>query len=100
MTCEVILPNLGKNEHITLNADLSKKALEKVGNPNILVNLISRRVRQLNSAGGTGSRPLVETTPSMGVADIALLEIVEDKMSWEPIPAAPEELTAPKKRKG
>ena len=29
--------------------DALKKALEKVGNPNILVNLISRRVRQLNS---------------------------------------------------
>jgi len=82
-----------------LNAELSKKAAEKVGNPNILVNLISRRVRQLNSAGGAGSRPLVETTPGMGVADIALLELVEDKMSWEHIPASPEELTAPKKRK-
>jgi hypothetical protein len=33
------------------------------------------------------------------VGDIALLEIVEDKMSWEPIPDAPEELAAPKKRK-
>ena len=82
-----------------MNAELSKKALEKVGNPNILVNLISRRVRQLNSAGGTGSKPLVETTPGMGVADIALTEIVEDKMGWEMLPVSPEELTAPKKRK-
>ena len=82
-----------------LNAELSKKALEKVGNPNILVNLISRRVRQLNSAGGTVSRKLIETPPSVGVGDIALLEIVEDKMSWEPIPDAPEELAAPKRRK-
>jgi len=82
-----------------LNADLSKKALEKVGNPNILVNLISRRVRQLNSAGGTGSRPLIEAPANMGVADIALLEIVEDKMGWEPLATTPEELTAPKKRR-
>ena len=82
-----------------MNAELTKKALEKVGNPNILVNLISRRVRQLNSAGGTGSRPLVESPPSMGVADIALLEIVEDKMGWEPLAITPEELTTPKKRK-
>jgi len=95
----ISLPRLFNELRDNLNAELSKKALEKVGNPNILVNLISRRVRQLNSAGGTGSRPLVETTPGMGVADIALLEIVEDKMSWEPIPATPEELTAPKKRK-
>ena len=82
-----------------MNAELSKKALEKVGNPNILVNLISRRVRQLNSAGGTGSRPLIEAPPSMGVADIALLELVEDKMGWEQLVTPPETLTTPKKRK-
>ncbi|HYT61380.1 MAG TPA: DNA-directed RNA polymerase subunit omega [Haliangiales bacterium] len=82
-----------------MNAELSKKALEKVGNPNILVNLISRRVRQLNSAGGTGSRPLIDAPSNMGVADIALLELVEDKMGWEPLAPTPEELTSPKKRK-
>ncbi len=43
-----------------LNAELCKKAAEKVGNPNVLVNLISRRVRQLNSGGGGMSRPLVD----------------------------------------
>ena len=82
-----------------LNAELTKKALEKVGNPNVLVNLISRRVRQLNSGGGAVSRPLIADTGTMGAADIALLEIIEDKMSWE----MPEivELTRPvgKKRK-
>ena len=72
--------------------------MEKVGNPNILVNLISKRVRQLNSAGGTGSRPLVDTA-NLGAGDIALTELVYDKMDWEPIAAPPEELTAPKKRK-
>ena len=73
--------------------------MEKVGNPNILVNLISKRVRQLNSAGGTGSRPLVDGTANLGAGDIALTELVEDKMDWEPIAAPPEELTSPKKRK-
>ena len=66
-----------------MNAELAKKALEKVGNPNVLVNLISRRVRQLNSGGGKNSRPLVADTGNMGVADIALLEIVEGKMGFE-----------------
>jgi DNA-directed RNA polymerase subunit omega len=82
-----------------LNPDLCKKALEKVGNPNILVNLISRRVRQLNSAGGTGSRPLVDAGPGFGVADVALLELTEEKMAWESIEPPPEELTPAKKRK-
>jgi len=57
--------------------------LEKVGNPNVLVNLVSRRVRQLNSGGGAMSRPLVADTGSMGASDIALLEIIEEKMGWE-----------------
>jgi DNA-directed RNA polymerase subunit omega len=66
-----------------MNAELIKKALEKVGNPNILVNLISRRVRQLNAGGGAISRPLVADTGTLGVADIALREIIEEKMGWE-----------------
>jgi DNA-directed RNA polymerase subunit omega len=80
-----------------MNAELVKKALEKVGNPNVLVNLISRRVRQLNSGGGSISRPLISDTGALGAADIALLEIVEGKMGWE----MPEivELTRPVARK-
>jgi DNA-directed RNA polymerase subunit omega len=65
-----------------LNAEYTKKALEIVGNPNVLVNLISRRVRQLNSGGGSISRPLIADTERMGAADIALLEIIEGKMGW------------------
>ena len=80
-----------------MNAEYVKKALEKVGNPNVLVNLISRRVRQLNSGGGAISRPLLADTGHLGVADIALLEIVEGKMGWE-IPEL-EELTRPVGRK-
>lgn len=66
-----------------LNAELVRKALEKVGNPNVLVNLVSRRVRQLNSGGGALSRPLVADTGNLGAADVALLEIVEDKVGFE-----------------
>jgi DNA-directed RNA polymerase subunit omega len=82
-----------------LNSELTKKALEKVGNPNILINLISRRVRQLNSGAGGLSRPLVAGAENMSVSDIALLEIIEDKIGFE-IPE-PVELVRPtaKKRK-
>jgi DNA-directed RNA polymerase subunit omega len=66
-----------------MNAELCKKAVEKVGNPNVLVNLISRRVRQLGSGSGGLSRPLVAVPASMGLADIALTEILEEKMSWD-----------------
>ena len=66
-----------------MNGELVKKALEKVGNPNVLVNLISRRVRQLNAGNGGACRPMVEYSPNLGMADIALLEIIEDKMGFE-----------------
>jgi DNA-directed RNA polymerase subunit omega len=66
-----------------MNAELVKKALEKVLNPNALVNLVSRRVRQLNSGGGGTSQPLVADVGNLGVADIALRELVEGKMGFE-----------------
>ena len=80
-----------------MNAELCKKALEKVGNPNILTNLLSRRVRQLTAGAGAMSRPLVTTTDNLGAADVALLEIIEGKMGWE-MPE-PVELTAEKPKK-
>ena len=80
-----------------LNAELTKKALEKVGNPNVLINLISRRVRQLNSGAGAMSRPLLSDVGNMGAADIALSEIIEGKIGFE----MPEtvELTRPSAKK-
>jgi len=82
-----------------LNAEFTKKALEKVGNPNVLVNLISRRVRQLNSGGGGLSRPLVANVANLGAADIALREIVEDKMGFEMPELVELVRPTPKKRK-
>jgi DNA-directed RNA polymerase subunit omega len=82
-----------------MNAELCKKALELVGSPNVLINIVSRRVRQLNAGGGGLGRPLVDVPASMGLADIALTEIIEEKMGW----ILPEEVAAvrpvPKKRK-
>tara|TARA_E500000178_G_C16443281_1_gene496870 strand:+ start:268 stop:492 length:225 start_codon:yes stop_codon:yes gene_type:complete len=63
-------------------AQLYKQALEKVGNPNVLVNIISRRVKQLNSGGGIG-RPLLEESATMSASEIALTELIEDKFEWE-----------------
>jgi DNA-directed RNA polymerase subunit omega len=77
-----------------------KQALAKVGNPNILVNLVSRRVRQLTSGGGN-SRPLVDQAGNLGAADIALLEIIEDKMDFIANAEGEEEIQpTAKKRRG
>ena len=66
-----------------MNADLVKQALAKVLNPHVLVNLVSRRVRQLTSGGGSISRPLIIYVANLGAADIALTEIAEGKMGFE-----------------
>ena len=66
-----------------MNGDLVKKALEKVPNANILVNLVSSRVRQLNRGGGGTSRPLVSDIGNLGAGDIALREIIEDKIGFD-----------------
>jgi hypothetical protein len=79
-----------------MNAELCRKALEKVGNPNVLTNIVSRRVRQLTSSSGAMSRPLVANAEHLGAADVALTEIIEDKIGWD----TPETLElVPEKRK-
>lgn len=62
-----------------MNNELVKQALERVENPHVLVNLVSRRVRQLNAGG----RSLIADTGNLRVADIALLEIIEEKLGFE-----------------
>ena len=74
-----------------MNPELAKQALAKVGNPNVLVNMVSRRVRQLNAGGGGMGRPLISDVGNLGLGDIALLEVIHDKVGFdmpEPIQAA------------
>ncbi len=59
-----------------MKSDLVDKASEVVTDPLVLINLVSQRVRQLNS----GRSPLIATRPSMGMADIALTEFIEGKI--------------------
>ena len=59
-----------------MKSDLVEKASEIVTDPLVLINLVSQRVRQLNS----GRSPLIQARPSMGAADIALTEIIEGKI--------------------
>jgi DNA-directed RNA polymerase subunit omega len=66
-----------------------KSALEVIDDPNILVNVVSRRVKQLKQ----GNRPLIESLEKLLPEDIALREIAERKISYEL--ATPEELARP-----
>ena len=60
----------------SMKSTLLTQAAEVIKDPQILVNVVSRRVAQLNQ----GRAPLIETVPSMGAADIALTEIIEGKV--------------------
>lgn len=62
-----------------MNADLCSQAEELIGNPNVLVNIVSTRVRQLNAGG---ARPLIDS-PLLGTADLALTELLEGKMDYQ-----------------
>ena len=81
-----------------MNSELCNQALEKVKNPNVLVNVVSRRVRQLNSGGGGLGRPLVQDTAGLGAADIALREIIEGAIDFELL-AVEEETTGGRRKK-
>jgi DNA-directed RNA polymerase subunit omega len=59
--------------------DYLEKARRVITDPYILVNVISRRVKQLRR----GSRPLVESLEKLLPEDIAMREIAEGKISYE-----------------
>ncbi len=59
-----------------MNSELVDLAAEIVRDPQILINMVSQRVKQLNS----GRAPFIPTLPTMGAADIALTEIIEGKI--------------------
>jgi DNA-directed RNA polymerase subunit omega len=66
-----------------MNTDLVQQASKLIPNPNLLINLVSRRVRQLNASGGGVSRTLLADRGNLSAADIALTELIEGKMSFE-----------------
>lgn len=65
-----------------MNSELVRQASERVPTPHILVNMVSQRIRALSQ----GSRPLIEV-PSTETSslEIALREIVEERITWVPV---------------
>ena len=59
--------------------DYLKEAQKVISDSNLLINVISRRVKQLRR----GSRPLVESLEKLSPEDIALREVIEGKISYE-----------------
>jgi len=65
-----------------MSSQLLEEAMKKIPNTQILVNVVSRRVRQLSQ----GHRAMVEHNLRMGFCDIALKEIIEGKLTFEAVP--------------
>lgn len=64
-----------------MRSELVHRALSKVANPQILINVVSKRVRQL----GLGYRPMIVVSPRMTFMDVALHEIADGKLGYEVI---------------
>mgnify|MGYP001204585649 CR=1 FL=1 len=58
--------------------DYLKEAQKKIPDPNILINVVSRRAKQLK----LGNKPLVESLEKLDPEDIALREVIEGKISY------------------
>jgi DNA-directed RNA polymerase subunit omega len=68
-----------------MTTQLLQEAALVIPNQQLLINVVSRRVRQL----GLGHRPLVEATPRSSLTDIALREIIAGKLTYELTPEPP-----------
>lgn len=63
----------------SMRDDYIKEALKVINDPNMLINVVSRRVKQLRR----GNRPLVESLEKLSAEDTALREVSEGKISFE-----------------
>jgi DNA-directed RNA polymerase subunit omega len=63
--------------------DYLRAALTIIGDHNALINVVSRRVKQLKA----GAKPLVDSLEKLDMEDIALKEIIEGRIFYE-LPAS------------
>ena len=64
---------------LAMRDDYIKEALTVIPDANLLINVVSRRVKQLRR----GNRPLVESLEKLSSEDVALREVIEGKISYE-----------------
>ncbi|CAI8330162.1 MAG: DNA-directed RNA polymerase subunit omega [Puniceicoccaceae bacterium MED-G32] len=71
--------NLILKGDITLRDDYLAEAQKIITDPMILVNVVSRRAKQLKN----GYKPLVESLERLSAEDMALREIMEGKINYQ-----------------
>lgn len=62
-----------------MNTQMLNQAKERIPSIPLLINVISKRVRQLNA----GHRPMVKPQRNMSNMDVALIEVAEGKLTAE-----------------
>ena len=62
-----------------LKNELLKNAIKVIPDPNILINMVSRRAKQLKQ----GHKPLIESLEKLEPEDIAMREIIEGKIDYQ-----------------
>lgn len=58
--------------------DYLQAAMKIIRDPNILINIVSKRVKQFKA----GARPLVDSLEKLTPEDYALREIIDGKISY------------------
>ena len=71
----------------SMQSSLLEEASKIVPDQQKLINIVSKRVRQLSQ----GHRPLVQVMPRMVYSDIALKELIDGKLTFRDGAVIPEE---------
>ena len=66
-----------------MQSQLLEEASKLIPDQQKLINIVSKRVRQLSQ----GHRPLVEVLPRMVFSDIALKELIDGKLTFRDVAA-------------
>lgn len=74
-----LLSNFNLSGEINLRNDYLQAAQEVITDPMILINVVSRRAKQLKS----GYKPLIESLERLSAEDMALREVMEGKITYQ-----------------
>lgn len=75
-------PLAGRAQPPFMQSHLLEEASKLIPDQQKLINIVSKRVRQLSQ----GHRPLVQVLPRMVYSDIALQELIDGKLTYRDLP--------------
>jgi len=86
---EMAASTTGHAQPLPMQSHLLEEASKIIPDQQKLINVVSKRVRQLSQ----GHRPLVEVLPRMVYSDIALKELITGKLTFREASTSDEEST-------